>query len=120
MKKILIIDDDRDFIDVFKTRLEVTGYKVEGLTNPDEGRWSMRGDPPDLVILDLNMPGQSGFELLVSLPRQIGDKIIPVIVFTAREVPSDEAEVHNLGAAAFFVKGRDDKAIMEKIREILS
>lgn len=119
-KKILIIDDEPDVIELYKMRLESRGYKVEGLTDPAEARWAMRSSPPDLVVLDLNMPGQSGFELLTSLPRQVGQKKIFVIVLTARQYPSDETEVQNLGADAFFIKGQGDAAMIEKIKELLA
>ncbi len=118
--KILSIDDEPHVIELYKMRLETRGYQVEGLTDPAEARWAMRSSPPDLVIIDLNMPGQSGFELLTSLPRQIGQKKIYLIVLTARQYPSDENEVRNLGADAFFIKGQGDTAMIEKIKELLA
>ena len=118
-KKILIVDDESDFIEIMKARLEKEGYKVEGITDPSEARWVMRSAPPDLVVLDLNMPGQTGFELLTSLPRQIGAKRIFILVFTARHNPDDEADVMALGADGFFLKATDDRALIEKISELL-
>ena len=118
-KKILVIDDDSDFIDVYTAKLQAAGYDARGEKDAEEARWVIRDFVPDLVILDLNMPGISGFELMVSLPREIGDRPLPIIVFTGREVSTDEQESYRLGANSFFIKNRDDAALMRKIKEIL-
>lgn len=118
-KKILIIDDDPDFLEVYKLKLGASGFEVAGEHDPNEARWILRSFLPDLIILDLNMPDVSGFDLMLSLPREIGNKRIPVIIFTGRQVDSDEQEARRLGAEAFFVKGRDEQALMEKVKQIL-
>lgn len=118
-KKILIIDDDADLIEVYKARLELNGYRVIGETDPHEARWIIRQELPDLILLDLGMPHMSGFELLTGLPSEFGAKQIPVFIFTAFGDEANKLEARELGAAGFFVKGQDEIRLFEGIKTVL-
>jgi len=118
-KKVLIVDDDRDFIEVYKARLEKLGYESAGETDPTEARWVIRRFLPDTLILDLNMPGMSGFDLMVNLPQEFGGNPIPILVFTGRQIPTDEHEALRLGATGVFIKGKDEQALLEKLQQLI-
>lgn len=119
-KRIVIIDDDPDVLFLYKTRLEIKGYDVIGESCPDEARWVIRENMPDLIILDLIMPGVTGFDLLISLPYEFGPRKIPVVVMTATEDPGMHVQALRLGAAAVLRKGRDDLNLLMKVDELLA
>lgn len=83
-KKILVIDDDESLIRMLKTNLERSGsYEVIAAYNGEEGLEKVEKEDPDLVILDIMMPGKDGFEVLKELRRE-GVKWRPVIMLTAK------------------------------------
>ncbi|MBU1923169.1 MAG: response regulator, partial [Candidatus Omnitrophica bacterium] len=83
-KKILIIDDEKDLVQLVKLNLERTGlYDVIAAHNGDEGLLKVEKECPDLIVLDVMMPGKDGFEVLKEL-RKPGVKWRPVIMLTAK------------------------------------
>ena len=75
-KRILIIDDDKDIINLFKTILEYDGYKVDAFTDPIDALYSFRKNVYDLVLLDLKMPKMNGMILYQKLKN-----IDPTLLF---------------------------------------
>lgn len=83
-KKILIIDDDKDYGEALKIVLESNGYAVQHSLNIAEGRSSVEKDPPDLIILDVMMEKHTdGFNLCVDLKNDQACSMIPILMVTA-------------------------------------
>jgi DNA-binding response OmpR family regulator len=83
-KKILIIDDDKDYGDALKIVLENNGYSVMHALNISDGRDSVEKDPPDLIILDVMMEKHTdGFNLCADLKNDEACSMIPIIMVTA-------------------------------------
>lgn len=83
-KKILIIDDDRDYGDALKIVLENNGYRVNHALTIGEGRNYVKTDQPDLIILDVMMEKHTdGFDLCVDLKNDSACRTIPIIMVTA-------------------------------------
>lgn len=83
-KKILIIDDDRDYGDALKIVLENNGYSVRHDLNINDGRASVEKDPPDLIILDVMMDKHTdGFDFCVDLKNDKECRLIPILMVTA-------------------------------------
>ncbi|HQI82411.1 MAG TPA: response regulator, partial [Deltaproteobacteria bacterium] len=83
-KKILIIDDDRDYGEALKIVLENNGYQVRHALNVKDGRSAIEGDPPDLIILDVMMEKHTdGFDLCADLKNDEACRLIPIIMVTA-------------------------------------
>lgn len=83
-KKILIIDDDKDYGDALRIVLENHGYEVKHSLNIHDGRSSIEIDPPDLIILDVMMDRHTdGFDLCASLKNDQVCRMIPVLMVTA-------------------------------------
>lgn len=83
-KKILIIDDDRDYGDALKIVLENNGYQVNHALTIGEGRNFVENDPPDLIILDVMMEKHTdGFDLCADLKNDDACRMIPIIMVTA-------------------------------------
>ncbi len=103
-KTILIADDDRFIITAFKAGLENAGYNVLTAGNGNEAITIAIAEYPDLVMLDLILPGKNGFEVLKALRADPATAATPVIVLTNLSQSSDEDEARRYGAADFLVK----------------
>lgn len=83
-KKILIIDDDKDYGDALRIVLENNGYTVKHVLNIDDGRSSVVSEPPDLIILDVMMEKHTdGFDLCSDLKNDRTCSMIPILMVTA-------------------------------------
>ena len=93
MIHILLIDDDRDVCKIKKAQLELGGsFKVTIANDPGKGLKLAKTKAPDLILLDVMMPGKDGFEVLAELKSDIRTTSIPVIMHTG--VDEDEAKLH--------------------------
>ncbi len=96
MKKVLMIDDEKEFAIVVKQNLEMKGdYHVEIATDGNSGIAAALHHKPDLILLDIIMPGIGGFDVLRELKNKRETTSIPVIMLTA--VGSEEAKEKALG-----------------------
>ena len=89
-KKILCIEDDPDMIEYIKLILGKAGYEVIGADGGVEGLEAMREKQPDLILLDLMMPGMDGAEVLLHKKKDPAIRSIPVIALTALNSPFDQ------------------------------
>jgi CheY-like chemotaxis protein len=89
-KKILCIEDDPDMIEYIKIILGRAGYEVIGAEGGAQGLEIMRQEQPDLILLDLMMPGMDGAEVLLRQKRDPTIRDIPVIALTALDSPFDQ------------------------------
>ncbi len=111
MKKIFLIEDDPSLSKIYFQRLEKEGYKVSVAAEGSEGLRRVGEEKPSLVILDLILPGMSGFEILRQLKTDSKTKQIPVLVLTILEQDEDVKEALRLGASGYLFKsdtGIDD------------
>ncbi len=101
---ILIVDDTLDNIDILKDLLK-TDYRVKVALNGEKAlKISMSDDPPDIILLDIMMPGMSGHEVCEKLKSDSDTKNIPVIFLTALAEESDESKGLKLGAVDYITK----------------
>lgn len=118
-KKILIIEDDRVLVSALKYEMEECGFNV---TTYLEGQGALEkavSEKPDLVLLDLVLPGVHGFEILKKLKEEEKTKNIPVIVVTNLGEESDRRKSLSLGALDYFVKASVDLSeLSKKIKKI--
>lgn len=88
--KILCVEDDPDMIDYVRLILGKAGYSVIGAEGGEEGLAAMRSEQPDLILLDLMMPGMDGAEVLLHKKQDPSIADIPVIALTALDSPFDQ------------------------------
>ncbi len=123
-KKILLIEDDKDYSDVIKMRLEKTGYHVVALFDGLDAVKVAREQKPDLILLDIFMPEMDGFTTLKSLKAEKfadGGKAlstIPTIVMTGK-APMMEDVVRFEGACEFMTKPVDINELLKKIEKLM-
>lgn len=116
-KKILIIDDEPDLVVLTAARLRKAGYNVIDSPDGEDGLNRMKKDMPDLVLLDLMMPGIDGYEVCRRKMEDAQIKDIPLILFTA-SVHGIESKASELGASDYEVKPFDSVRLIEKIKKI--
>lgn len=119
-KKILIVEDDSFLQGIASTKLEKEGFTVSGANNSDEATKILAADTPDLVLLDLVLPGTDGFGILKMIRESEKTMTTPVIVFSNLSEDKDIKHAKDLGATDYMVKSNftlDELA--DRIKEIL-
>ena len=113
--KILVVDDEPDYISTIECRLEWCGYEVITAANGEEGLEKALDEKPDLILLDTNMPVMNGHEMLHRLRSNPVLKDIPVIMVTALCESQDIAAASSHGIANYVAKPFDFTDLIEKI-----
>lgn len=104
MAKILVIEDDPTFLDLLRVHLSTAGHQVQTAEDAEIGLRSLISQPPDLVVLDMNVPYLDGFELLEAVRKDPATRGIPVIVITGRADDESYARARRIGVADYFTK----------------
>lgn len=119
-KKILIIEDEPMFAGPLKAALEKEGHSVFLVSDGREGFPAAVKDKPELIILDLILPWENGFNVLEKLKSSEETKKIPVIILSNLSGSEDHKKCFDLGAEDFLVKTRlSIKEVVDIIRRIL-
>ena len=122
-KKILIVDDELDILTYFEAVFQDNGYDTVSAENGIEGFERAKSERPDLIVLDVTMPKQSGIKTYRQYKRHPALRNIPVIILTAVddsfEVLLDELEEFEL-PKGIFNKPIDPQALLKVVSEILS
>jgi len=116
---LLLIDDDVSIHDMLEGELTRQGYRVEKAFSGAEGLAKAETSPPDVIILDLAMPGMSGFEVAAQLKQLPLTSHIPVLAFTAKELPQADRERLQGGFSGVVAKGTSaGKRLIQAIHEL--
>lgn len=118
-KKILIIEDESDLVDLVKIRLEANQYDVISAPDGKAGLEKIKKERPDLIILDVLMPEMDGFEVCRKIRVDDKYKKIPVIMLTVKFQPSDLKFARDLGADAYITKPFEPEVLLEYIKKLL-
>jgi CheY-like chemotaxis protein len=101
---ILCVDDDKRILDLLTLALEPEGYEIRTSQSGEDAIRQVSAGKPDLILLDIAMPGMSGIEVLKMIAGGNQTKQIPVIMLTASEELSDAKEAMGLGAVSYICK----------------
>jgi DNA-binding response OmpR family regulator len=118
-KRILVVDDEAYIRRLLAERLEAEGYEVSEAGDGEEGLVSIRSHPPDLVLLDLMMPGANGLEVLSRIRATPEHAGIPVIILTAKGQDTDRELAFAGGASDFLTKPFSPLKLIARIGELL-
>jgi two-component system KDP operon response regulator KdpE len=99
--RILVVEDDRNIVDLIRANLAVRGYEVATCADAPKAVWTFETERPDLVLLDLNLPNGDGFELCSDLRAR---SPVGIIVVSARRGEHDKVRALNLGADDYLTK----------------
>ena len=104
MKKILIIEDEETLLAMYRARFEKSGYEVFAVSNGRPGIEIAQREKPDLILLDILMPNQDGYEVIQILKKDPKTKKIPVLVFSNLAQPEEIEKGLKLGADDYVIK----------------
>jgi two-component system sensor histidine kinase/response regulator len=117
--KILIVDDEPDYVNTIRCRLEWNNFKVTTASNGKEGLEKAAAEKPDLILLDTSMPVMNGHEMLEHLRQDPGLQQIPVIMVTALCEIQDIERASRLGITDYVAKPFDSSELVQKIANVL-
>ncbi len=119
-RHILIVDDDRELCAVKKAQLELDGEFTVTVTNdPRQALKAARKKKPDLILLDIMMPGKDGFEVLAELKSDLETAAIPVIMHTGVEEEESRLRAAELYNEDYVLKSADRETLIAAIRRVL-
>jgi len=115
---VLIVDDDARIREFVRVNLEMDGYVVREAANADEGLAVLEEELPDLILLDVMMPGVDGWEMLRRVHERHGTGSIPVIMFSGQVESSDDDALER-GAQGFLGKPFNPQDLIARTKELL-
>lgn len=119
MKTVLVIEDERDLVELISFNLEKEGYRVMTALDGTTGLETARSHAPDLIILDLMLPGLTGIEICKILKKNEKMARIPVIMLTAKGEEIDRVVGFEVGADDYMVKPFSNRELMLRIKAVL-
>jgi twitching motility two-component system response regulator PilH len=120
MPQILIVDDSPTEIHVLTTILTKHGYKVSSVGNAEEGIKTAKEMKPDLILMDVVMPGINGFQATRQLSKEPETANIPVIIVTTKDQETDRVWGLRQGAKDYVTKPVAENELLEKIKSALN
>lgn len=118
-EKILIIDDEQDLVKLVKEILELEDFQVSYAYDGEEGLRKATSEIPDLILLDIKMPGINGFQVLERLKIDEATSHIPVVMLTTSTLRRDRDKAFDLGAVDYVIKSLEGFELGERIHKIL-
>ncbi len=118
-KKILIIEDSAIAVSLLKARIEASGFETVAAADGTEGLAKIKSEKPDLVILDVRMPGMDGFEVCRLAKSDPQTKGIPILFVTAVNQQKDIQRGKEAGGDGYITKPYDGKVLITEINKFL-
>ena len=119
LKRVIVVDDDKEIREIVTFVLDRNGFEVAVASNGQQLQHLLATQVPDLIILDVMMPGQNGYEIFSALRTDLRTQQVPVIVMTAHAEEIYERISVDLGAADHITKPFHPLDLVEKIRTLL-
>jgi two-component system phosphate regulon response regulator PhoB len=116
---IIAIEDEPDLLEVVRYNLSREGYQVQGSEDGEEGLELIQKSPPDLVLLDLMLPGMDGLEICRRVKYDPSTRDIPIIIVSAKGEESDVVLGLELGADDYVVKPFSPRELVARVRAVL-
>ncbi len=116
LQKILVVDDSATERFFFAELLSKNGYDVVTAENGAEALTKAKSERPDLILMDVVMPGQNGFQVTRTISRDPGTSHIPIIICTSKSQETDRYWGLKQGARDYVVKPVDPKDLLSKIK----
>ena len=118
-ERVVLIEDEPDIAEVLEYNLAKEGFAVEVARRGDSGLESIRRDPPDLILLDLMLPGLDGLELTRMLKRDPATARLPIVMLTARGEELDRIVGLELGADDYISKPFSPREVVLRVKAVL-
>ena len=119
MKRILVVEDDKDIVELVRYNLEKDGYQVAANSDGSTGLAQIRKTPPDLLILDLMLPKLSGLDICKEVRRDVTLNRLPILILTAKGEEADRVVGLELGADDYVTKPFSMRELLARIRAVM-
>lgn len=119
MARILVVDDDPDILSIMSVALRAMGHQVEEAVNGHQAVALARSAHPDLIFMDLMMPGMDGYQATRLLKAEQGTAAIPVVALTAKAMRGDEEEGRRAGLDGYVTKPFRISRVLETVGRFL-
>ena len=116
MKRILVVDDEPDFVEMIKMRLEANAYEVVTASDGEEGIKLAEAEHPNLILLDVMMPGMDGFAVLRKLRNTPSTQDITIVMLTAKRESKSIMSACDRGAADYLIKPCESEDLLKTVR----
>lgn len=120
MTTVLIVDDSPTELHVLRTMLEKNGFDVSSANSGEEGIQKARSEKPDMILMDIVMPGMNGFQAAREITSNPETSSIPVIIVTTKDQETDRIWGLRQGAKDYITKPAIEKELVSKINNILA
>jgi len=118
-EKILVVDDEEDILELLRYNLGKEGYQLIAVTSGEAALSKAKAENPDLIILDLMLPGMDGLEVCKVLKNESATASIPVIMLTAKGEDADIVTGLELGADDYITKPFSPRVVLARVRAAL-
>ena len=118
--KIFIIEDESDLVRALVMRLKAEGYQTACVTDGISALERVREEKPDLILLDICLPGCNGFDVLKQLRQDPATERIPIVFLTACSTMEDRQKARHLGAAGYVIKPFQWASLIKLVHDALS
>jgi DNA-binding response OmpR family regulator len=119
-RKILVVEDDPEQLEVIRLSLKAAGFAIGTAANGTDALVKTRSISPDLIVLDLMLPGLNGFDVCKALRRDPVTASVPIIMLTGLRSQFGRFAGFESGANAFLLKPFDSEELVSKVEELLS
>jgi DNA-binding response OmpR family regulator len=117
-KRVLVVEDERNISEAIRFILTRDGWHVDVTGDGPSALAQMRATPPDMLILDLMLPGMSGFDILQAVRQNPATQGLPVLMLTAKGATLDRDTAERLGVTRFMTKPFANGDVVAAVREL--
>jgi twitching motility two-component system response regulator PilH len=119
MAQILIVDDSPTEVHVLSTLLEKLGHTVSTADNGETGIAKAKAEKPDLILMDVVMPGMNGFQATRQLTKDAETAGIPIIIITTKDQETDRVWGLRQGAKDYLTKPVEESVLLDKVNSLI-
>ncbi len=119
MTKVLLVEDSTTYAEQVTRCLEKQGFLVFGVSSGEEAQLRLKQQKPDLIVLDVILPGQSGFELCRKLKADPQTKGIPIVICSTKNTEIDKTWGEMSGADAYLTKPIDETQLLQIVNQFI-
>ncbi len=120
MKSILLVEDDRFLVDIYRKKLESAGFKTKVAENGEEALEFLKEETPDVLLLDIVLPGVFGWEILKEIKKEPKFKTLKIIILSNLGQEEEVKKGLRLGAAKYLIKSHYTPGeVVEEVKKLL-